>query len=165
MSPHLPWLAPLSPMSLNLYLLAPPSLLFLLINPILLSPLHLSSFLSNSNLTKLCHTFIYATFTTSLPKAFWIIQIFSTEKCLHLTQNLMQIHCSTHSVTLNMMTTQYTRTLDGIYCPQWLLQWSRHFSHITFQSTLLGCLLILMLCKLLSLYWKLLDLFQTGFVY
>ena len=37
--------------------------------------------------------------------AFWIIQIISVEKCSSLTQNLMQIHCSTCSVILNVTAT------------------------------------------------------------
>ena len=45
----------------------------------------------------LCHTFICATFIASSPKVFWIIQIVSAEECSCLTQNLMQIHCSTRS--------------------------------------------------------------------
>ena len=28
-----------------------------------------------------------------------------------------------------MMATQYTRSLNGIYCPHWQLQWSCHCSH------------------------------------
>ena len=40
--------------------------------------------------------------------AFWIIKIVSTEKCWSLMQNLMQIPCSTYSVILNAMATQYT---------------------------------------------------------
>ena len=38
----------------------------------------------------------------------WIIQIVSMEECLCLKENLMQIFCSTHSVILNVMATQYT---------------------------------------------------------
>ena len=39
---------------------------------------------------------------------FRIIQIVSAEDFSILMQNLMQIHCSTHSVILNAMATQYT---------------------------------------------------------
>ena len=46
---------------------------------------------------------------------FWIIQIVSTEECLSLKQNLMQIHCSTLSVILNVTATLYTYTPKGIY--------------------------------------------------
>ena len=35
----------------------------------------------------------------------------------NLLQNLMQIHCSTCTVILNVTATQYTRSLNGIYCP------------------------------------------------
>ena len=47
---------------------------------------------------------------TSCPiaAAFWIIRVVSVEKCSSSMQNLMQIHCSTHSVILNEMATQYT---------------------------------------------------------
>ena len=40
--------------------------------------------------------------------AFWITWIISAEECLILMQNLMQIHCSTLSVILNVTATQYT---------------------------------------------------------
>ena len=62
--------------------------------------------------------------------AFWIIWIFSTEVCLSLMQNLMHIHCSTCSVILNAMATQHTCSLNGVYRPHWLVQWSRHCSHM-----------------------------------
>ena len=42
----------------------------------------------------------------------------------------MQIHCSTHSVILNAMATQYTRPLNGIYRPHWLVQWRHHCSRM-----------------------------------
>ena len=62
--------------------------------------------------------------------AFWIIQIVSVEECSSFTQNLMQIHCSTCSVILNAMVTQYTCSPTGVYHPHWLVQWSRHCSHM-----------------------------------
>ena len=62
--------------------------------------------------------------------AFWIIGIVSMEKCSSLTQNMMQIHCSTPSVILNVTSTHYTCSLKGIYRPHWLLRWSRHCSHM-----------------------------------
>ena len=49
--------------------------------------------------------------------AFWIIWIVPVEECSSLMQNLMQIHCYTRTVILNIMTTQYTCSLKGIYCP------------------------------------------------
>ena len=61
---------------------------------------------------------------------FWIIWIVSVEECSSLTQNLMQIHCSTHSVILNVTATQYTCSLNSVYCPHWLVQWSHHCSHM-----------------------------------
>ena len=47
---------------------------------------------------------------TSCPSAvaFCIIQIVSREECSSLTQNLIQICCSTCSVILNVMASQYT---------------------------------------------------------
>ena len=62
--------------------------------------------------------------------AFWIIQILPVEECSSLMQNLMQIRCSTCSVILNVMATQYTCSLSGFYHPHWLVQWSHHCSHI-----------------------------------
>ena len=62
--------------------------------------------------------------------AFWIIRIVSMCECSSLMQNLMQIHCSTRSVILNVMTTQYTGSLNGIYHPHWLVQWSRRCSRM-----------------------------------
>ena len=61
---------------------------------------------------------------------FWIISIVSTGECSSLMQNLMHIFCSSHSVILNAMATQYTRSLNGIYWPHWLVQWSCHCSHM-----------------------------------
>ena len=60
--------------------------------------------------------------------AFWIIWVVSTEEWTSLKQHLMQICCSTHSVLLNVMATQYTYSLQGIYCPYWLVWWSCHCS-------------------------------------
>ena len=62
--------------------------------------------------------------------AFWIIGIVSTEECSSSMQNLMHIHCCTYSVILNATTTQYTRSLNGVYHPHWLVQWSRHCSRM-----------------------------------
>ena len=47
-----------------------------------------------------------------------------------LMQNLMHICCSTPSVILNATATQYTCSLNGIYHPHWLVQWSHHCSHM-----------------------------------
>ena len=60
--------------------------------------------------------------------AFWIIQIVSVEECSSFMQNMMQSHCSTCSVILNATATQYTCSLNGVYCPHWLVQWSCHCS-------------------------------------
>ena len=52
-----------------------------------------------------------------LVAAFWIIWIVSMEECSNLLQNLIQICCSTCSVILNAIVTQYTCSLNGIYHP------------------------------------------------
>ena len=59
---------------------------------------------------------------------------------LSLMQNLMQIHCSTYSVILNVTATQYTCSLKGFYHPHWLVQWSHYcvYMHIPVH-TLLSC--------------------------
>ena len=49
------------------------------------------------SLKHLCHTFICAALIALSLKAFWIIWMVSMEECSALTQNLMRIHCSTHS--------------------------------------------------------------------
>ena len=79
---------------------------------------------------RLWHTFICAALIASSPKAFWIIGIVSTEEFSSLMQNLMQIHCSTCSVILNVTATQYTCSLNSVYCPHWLVQWRCHCSHM-----------------------------------
>ena len=61
--------------------------------------------------------------------AFWIFRIDSMEECSSLMHNWMHICCSTHSVILNAKATQYTCSLNGVYCPHWLVQWS-HFSRM-----------------------------------
>ena len=77
-----------------------------------------------------------ASYQLPIAVAFWIIWIVSTEECSSLMQNLMQIHCSTHSVILNAMATQYTCSVNGVYHPHWLVQWSHHYSlmHIPVHS-------------------------------
>ena len=62
--------------------------------------------------------------------AFWIIQTVFVEECSSLTQNMMQSHCSTCSIILNVIATQYTCSFNGIYHPRWLVQWSHHCSHM-----------------------------------
>ena len=58
---------------------------------------------SQPSLKYSCQTFICTVLIALSLKAFWIIQIVSTKECSSLTQNLMQIRCSTHSVILNSM--------------------------------------------------------------
>ena len=62
--------------------------------------------------------------------ASWTIRIVSTEECSSLTQYLMHIHCCPCSVILNVMATQYICSLDSVYCPHWLVQWSHHWSRM-----------------------------------
>ena len=52
-----------------------------------------------------------------IAEASWIIQIVSMEECSSLTQNLVQICCSAHSVILNAMATLYTCSLNSMYSP------------------------------------------------
>ena len=55
---------------------------------------------------------------------FWITSTVSLEGCSRVKPNLMQIRCSTLLVILNVMATQYTCSLNGVYHPHWLVQWS-----------------------------------------
>ena len=68
--------------------------------------------------------------------AFWIAWTVSRVECSSLKQNLMQICCSTLSIILNAIITQYTYSLNSVYRPHWLVQWSCHCSpmHIPVQS-------------------------------
>ena len=61
---------------------------------------------------------------------FWIICTVFLEECSSLTQNLMQFHCSSHSVILNETATQSKYPLHGVYLPPRLVQWSGHCSHM-----------------------------------
>ena len=63
-------------------------------------------------------------------QGFWITQIVSAEEYSSFMQNLIQIHCPTHSVILNAGATQCTRSLNRVYHPHWLVQWSHHCSHM-----------------------------------
>ena len=65
-----------------------------------------------------------------LPRAvtFWITQITSVKECSSLMQNLMQIGRSTHSDIVTTTATYYTCSLNGVYRPHWLVQWSHHCS-------------------------------------
>ena len=65
-----------------------------------------------------------------IAEALWIIWIVSMEECSSLTQYLMQIHCSICSVILNVMATQYTCSLNIVYHPHWLVQWSCSSSYM-----------------------------------
>ena len=49
---------------------------------------------------------------------------------------MMCICCFTCSVILNVTTTQYTWSLNGVYHPHWLAQWNHHCSlmHIAVHS-------------------------------
>ena len=100
---------------------------------------------SQPSLKCLCHNFTCAAFTASSLRAFSIIQIVSTEECSSLMQNLMQIHCSTHSVILNAVTTQYT--CSRVYHPtDWYSEVIVVHTY-AFQSTLVGCQVTSMSCK------------------
>ena len=58
--------------------------------------------------------------------AFWIFRVVSVQECPRLMKNLMQVCCSTRSVTLNVTATQYTCSLNSVYHPHWLVQWSHN---------------------------------------
>ena len=61
--------------------------------------------------------------------AFWIIWKVSTQESPSLTQNMTQICCCTVTVILNVTATKYTYSLNSVYCPHWLGQWSHLCSH------------------------------------
>ena len=84
--------------------------------------------------------------------ASWIVWIVSVEGYSSLMQNLMQIHCSTCSVTLNAVATQDTCSLNNVYHSPWLVQWSCHCSHMHLPVHSPCCQLMLMSCKPSSLY-------------
>ena len=71
--------------------------------------------------------------------AFWIIRIVSAEECSSLMQNLMQIRCSTCSVILNVMATQYTSHSTVPTTPTDSYSDAVTVHACAFQSTLLGC--------------------------
>ena len=81
------------------------------------------------HLWSICATVICTALIASSPKA-WIIWIVSTEEYSSLMQNLIQIHCSTHSVILNVMATQYTCPLNGVYHPLTSTVKSPLFRHV-----------------------------------
>ena len=120
---------------------------------------------SRPSLKHLCHTFICAALIASSPKAFWVIQIVSVEECSSLTQNLMQSHCSTCSVTLSVTATQYTGSLNASTAP------TNQYSEVitvqtyTFQPPPLGFQVTSLSCKPFLLYWQWLNIFRTDLVY
>ena len=78
------------------------------------------------------HVVVMKLSITSCPQvAFQIIQILSVEQWLSLMQNLMQIHCSTCSVILNVRATWYPCSLNGVYYPSWIVQGSHHCSRMS----------------------------------
>ena len=80
-----------------------------------------------------CVTLICAALIALSPKAFWIIWIVCTGEWSSLMQNLMQICCSTCSVILNAIATQYTCSLNSVYHPHWLV-------HSSLKSSLFTCI-------------------------
>ena len=55
-----------------------------------------------------------ASYQLPIAMAFWIIQIVSAVECSSLMQSLIQTCCSTRSVILNVMATQYTHSLSSV---------------------------------------------------
>ena len=81
-------------------------------------------------------------------------------ECSSLMQNLVEIHCSIHSVILTVMATQCTCSLKSIYCPHWLVQWSHYWSQmrIPFHSPWLpgytdGAQTILIILTMVGIFW------------
>ena len=68
----------------------------------------------SQHLWSVCATFICTVLIASSLTASWIIQIVSVKECSSLTQNLMQIHCTTCSVVFECdgHTVQWC-----VYCP------------------------------------------------
>ena len=91
------------------------------------------------SLKYLCHPFICVAVIESSLKVFWIIWIVSVEESSSLTQNWRWIYCSTHSVFLNVTATQYTCSLNGVYCSHWLVQCSHHCSRMHIPVHSLSC--------------------------
>ena len=97
---------------------------------------HLDDLMSPKNSTwDVIHEWVHccdeaANHQLPIAAAFWIIEIISAKECSSLTENLMQIHCSTPPVILNVMATQYACSLNSIFCSHWLVQWSHHCSHM-----------------------------------
>ena len=78
--------------------------------------------------------------------AFWIFWIVFVEECSSLSQNLMHICCSTHSVLLNAMGTQYPCLLNGVCLPPLLTNTVKlslfthaHSSPLSWATRLYGC--------------------------
>ena len=97
--------------------------------------------------------------------AFWIIWIVPAEECSSLMQNWMRMGCSIHSVIVNVTTTQYTCTLNGVYHPHWLVQRSHHCSHMCMPVHSPWLPVTSMSCKPFLLYEQWLDFFGTDLVY
>ena len=93
--------------------------------------------------------FLWWSFQSLVPiaAAFWIIWIVSTEECSSSMQNLMQIHCSTHSDVLSTRATQSTCSLKDVYCPTDKYSEVVIVQACTFQSILFGCQITLMSCN------------------
>ena len=62
--------------------------------------------------------------------AFWVIQIVSVEGGVFKLNEKFDADLLLYSVILNVMATHYTCSLNGIYHPHWLVQWSHHCSHM-----------------------------------
>ena len=79
-------------------------------------------------MSRACCLDVAANHQLSIAAAYWIIWIDSPEECSKW--NLMQILCSSCSVILSVTATYYTCSLNGFYCPHWLVQWSLHCSYM-----------------------------------
>ena len=126
---------------------------------------------SQPSLKHLCHTFICAALIVSFPKAFWIIWMVSVVELSSLMQNFMRIHCSTHSVILNVTATQHTCSINGVYHPHWLVQWSRCCSHMCISVHLpwlpgfINVTQTLLSTLIMAFYWQTIVLWDPDFVF
>ena len=66
-----------------------------------------------------------------LVTAFWIIGIVSTEEWMFKLNAKFDADSLLNSVILHAMMTQYARSLNSVYHPPWLVQGSRHCSHVS----------------------------------
>ena len=103
---------------------------------------------------------------TSCPNySLWITRIVSAGECSSLMQNLMQICCSPQSVILNVTATQYTRSLNSVYRPHWLVQWSPHCLYMCIPAHSPWLPGYINVAQTVLIVLTMVGLFQTDFIY